>query len=87
MRGMRFTIHLISGCVFLFVNYTGCLDGLSLRNGALTEMFLDFRGPQRLPGDQKDGRKLLLGKKHATLGLMVRQDGGQKRGKFKDPVN
>ena len=43
---------------------TGCPDQCGLRNWALTEMFLDFRGPQRLPWDPKDGRKLLLGKKH-----------------------
>ena len=47
--------------------HTGCPDRCGLRNGALTEMFLDFRGPQRLPWDPKDGRKLLLGKKHTFM--------------------
>ena len=39
----------------------------SLRNGVLSKMFLDFRGPQRLPWDSKDGRKLVLRKKHTFM--------------------
>ena len=61
------------------LDYTGCPDRCGLRNGALTEMFLDFRGPQRLPWDPKDGRKLLLGKKHTFMRKMVSQDSGPKK--------
>ena len=35
----------------------------------------------------KDGRKLLLGKKHTTLGLMVSPGSGQKEDRFQDLVN
>ena len=38
--------------------------------------------PKGLSWTSKDGRKLLLGKKHTTLGLMVSPDGGQKKVKF-----
>ena len=58
-----------------------------LRNEAVTGLFLDFWGPQRLLWTPKDGRKLLLGKKHTTLILMVSPDGGQKKDKFQDLVN
>ena len=53
--------------IMLKCQTTGCPDRCGLRNGALTEMFFDFRGPQRLPWDPKDGRKLLLGKKHTFM--------------------
>ena len=48
---------------------TGCPDRCGLRNVALTGMFLDFKRSQRGPWDPKDGRKLLLGKKHTICGL------------------
>ena len=36
--------------------------------GLLQECFWTLRGPQRLPWDPKDRRKLLLGKKHTIVG-------------------
>ena len=38
--------------------------------------------PKGFFGLPKDGRKLHLGKKHTTLGLMMSPDGGQKKDKF-----
>ena len=73
--------------ICIYSIYTGSFTALGIRNEANPSLFLDFWGPQSLSWTPKDGRKLLLGKKHTTLGLMVSQDCGQKRGKFKDPVN
>ena len=50
MSTMTVVSQVESGTLLLNSNlHTGCPDRCGLRNGALTEMFLDFRGPQRLP--------------------------------------
>ena len=67
--------------------YTGSFTASGLRNEAVTGLFLDFWGPQRLLWTPKDGRKLHLGKKHTFLGLMVSPGGCKKKNKIQDLVN
>ena len=43
--------------------------------GSYRNVFGLLRGPQRLPWDPKDGRKLLLGKKHTVVDKMVSHEG------------
>ena len=66
---------------------TGSFTASGLRNEAVNGLFLDFWGPQRLLWSPKVGRKLNLGKKHTSLGLMVSPDGGQKKDNLQDLVN
>ena len=62
---------------------TGSFTASGLRNEAVTGLFLDFWGPQRLLWTFKDGCILHLGKKHTFLGLVVSPGGWKKKNKFK----
>ena len=52
---------------YSFENLQGVQIVVASGMGLLQECFWTLRGPQRLPWDPKDGRKLLLGKKHTIV--------------------
>ena len=49
------------------MNLQGVQIDVASGMGLLQECFWTLRGLQRLPWDPKDGRKLLLGKKHTIV--------------------
>ena len=64
--------------------YTVCLYQRGLRNRALTGLFYDFWGPQRLLCVPKIGRKLLLGKKLTPMVIKTSNANGQQKEQIQD---
>ena len=55
--------------------------------GVLQSLIWDFRGPKRLLCSPKNGRKLLLGKKHTVVSRIMSQEGDHQKEEMPDLEN
>ena len=54
---------------FIFIHVQGDFFQFESGTGVLQSLYWDLRGPHGLQSAHKNGRKLLLGKKHTRIGI------------------